>query len=248
MAVGLLAGLLGGGFGIGGGLILVPSLIFIGLDRHRAHATSLAGIVLIAITGALSYGLSGSIALDVGVTIGVGGVVGSFFGATAMNRMSARGLTIVFGLVLLVAGTRMVFGGAPEPGVIDLGPVGEIAAALGIGLVAGFFAGIAGIGGGVVNVPSMVFLIGLPQLVAQGSSFVAVVMTTTAASFVNLRNKRLIPREGVFVGLGGAAGALTSSQIALGANEDTLRMLLGVLVLFVALRTLYRVLRAAQSD
>jgi uncharacterized membrane protein YfcA len=130
---------------------------------------------------------------------------------------------------------------------MDLGAGMEAVIALGIGLVAGFFAGMAGIGGGVVNVPSMVFLLGLPQLIAQGTSFIAVMMTASAGSFVNFRNRRMIPQEGLLVGVGGAVGALTSSQIALGASEDTLGTLFGVLVVFVGFRTLYRVLRPRQT-
>ena len=206
-----------------------------------------SAIILIAVTGALSYVLSGSIDPIVGLTIGAGGVIGSSIGATTMHKMSPRGLTIVFGMVLLVASIRMIVGGSPEAGSMDLGAGLEAVIALGIGLVAGFCAGMAGIGGGVVNVPSMVFLLGLPQLIAQGTSFIAVMMTASAGSFVNFRNRRMIPQEGLLVGVGGAVGALTSSQIALGASEDTLGTLFGVLVVFVGFRTLYRVLRPRQT-
>ena len=244
-----MAGLIAGGFGIGGGLILVPSLVYAGLERHRAHATSLAAIILIGLTGAISLGLAGSVQWDIGLTIGIGGVVGSSIGASTMHRMSPRNLTIVFGFVLLGAGLRMIAGGDPLPGSSDLAPLVEILIALGIGLVAGFFAGIAGVGGGVINVPSMVFFLGLPQLQAQGSSFVAVVMTATAGTLVNVRNKRVVIREAALVGLGGSAGALISSQISLGVNEDTLGRYFGVLVLIVAFRTFYRVFRTdRQSD
>ncbi len=178
VAAGLAAGLLGGAFGIGGGLVLVPTLLYIGLERHRAQATSLAGIVLIASSGALSLGLADSVRWDVGLTIGIGGVVGSILGASTMHRMSVKGLTIAFGVMLVIAGIRMISGPEPMPGAEDFTPTTQVAIALAIGLVAGSLAGLTGIGGGVVNVPSVVFLLGLPQLVAQGSSFVAVVMTS----------------------------------------------------------------------
>ena len=85
--IGLAAGLFSGGFGIGGGLVLVPLLVAVGLDRHRAHATSLAAIVPIAVAGAVAFGLSGEIDLALGILIGAGGVVGSVLGASLMNRM-----------------------------------------------------------------------------------------------------------------------------------------------------------------
>lgn len=240
VVAGLAAGLLGGLFGIGGGLVLVPALLYIGLERHQAHATSLAGIVLIGLTGAISLGAADSVRWDVGLTIGIGGVVGSVLGASTMHRMSTKGLTIAFGLVLLIAGVRMISGPEPLSGASDFSQFIQVGIALGIGWVAGLLAGLTGIGGGTVNVPSMIFLLGMPQLLAQGSSFVAVVMTALAGSFVNFRNGRFQIQDGLLVGAGGSVGALVSSQMSLGIDERFLATLFGVLLLIVAGRSLAR--------
>jgi len=246
--VGFVAGVFGGGLGVGGGIIIVPLLLAVGLDRHGAHATSLAGIILISMVGAASFGFSGEILLDVGLTIGIGGVAGSLIGATVMNRMSSRALTIVFGLVLLVAALRMIFGANPLPGSGNQSQVVQILLALGIGLVAGIFAGLAGIGGGAVNVPAGVFFLGLAQHEAQGTSLVAIVLTAIAGTVANYRNDHVVPREGLLVGLGGGVGSLLGSTVALGIDEDTLGFAFGVLVLIISLRTLIRVFaRPAQS-
>lgn len=239
---------MGGGLGVGGGIVLVPLLIYVGLDRHRAHATSLAAIILISIVGAASFATSGELDVVLGVTIGVGGIVGSVIGANMMNRMSPRALSIVFALVLLVAGIRLLSGADPLPGSGDMSQVLQTLIALGIGLVAGFFAGMAGIGGGVVNVPAGIFFLGLGQYEAQGTSLLAIVMTAIAGTLANHRNERLIIREGLIVGAGGAVGSLVGSQLALGTNEDTLGVILGVLVIFVALRTLFRVARPSKPS
>ena len=68
--IGLAAGLLSGGFGIGGGIVMVPLLVAVGLDRHRAHATSLASILPIAAAGAVTFALSGEVNLGLGVLVG----------------------------------------------------------------------------------------------------------------------------------------------------------------------------------
>lgn len=245
--VGLIAGVMGGGLGVGGGIILVPLLIYIGLERHRSHATSLAAIILIATVGATSFALSGEINVALGLTIGLGGVVGSVIGANTMNRMSPRALTIVFAIILLVAGIRLLTGAAPLPGSGDMGSVSRTLVALTIGLVAGFFAGIAGIGGGVVNVPAGVFFLGMDQHEAQGTSLLAIILTAIAGTVANYRNDRLVLKEGLLAGLGGAVGSLIGSQLALGASEETLALILGVLVVLVAIRTLYRVYQTDQS-
>ena len=246
--IGLAAGVVGGGLGVGGGIVLVPLLMVVGLDRHRAHATSLAAIVLIAITGALSFGASGEIGVGLGLTIGVGGILGSVVGATVMHRASPRALTIVFAFVLLVAAIRMISDATPLPGSADFGNLTEILIALGIGATAGFFAGLAGIGGGVVIVPASVLLLGLSQHVAQGTSLLAIVLTATAGTVVNFRNERVRLGDGLVVGLGGVVGSLTGSRLALGIEGRTLSLVFGFLVLFVAVRSLYRTLRPKTVD
>ncbi|HEX6220043.1 MAG TPA: sulfite exporter TauE/SafE family protein [Acidimicrobiia bacterium] len=241
--IGLAAGTIGGGLGVGGGIILVPFLVIVGFDRHRAHATSLAAIVLIATAGALSFGLSGEIDIGLGVTIGIGGILGSIIGASVMHRVSPRALTIVFGLVLLVAAIRLISGADPLPGTAELGALWELFLSLLIGFVAGFFAGLAGIGGGVVIVPASVLLLGLDQHEAQGTSLVAIVFTSVAGTIVNLKNHRVRPVDGLVAGAGGVVGSLLGSRLALGIDGRTLSLIFGFVVLFVALRSLYRTLR-----
>lgn len=242
--IGLTAGVVGGGLGIGGGMILVPLLVVVGLDRHNAHATSLAAIVLIATTGALSFGASGEIALSLGLTIGIGGVVGSVVGATVMHRASPRALTIVFSFVLLVAAIRMISGASPLPGSADFGTLALTAIGLGIGVTAGFFAGLAGIGGGVVIVPASVLLLGLTQHEAQGTSLMAIVLTALAGTVVNRRNRRVRLQDGLVVGLGGVVGSVIGSRLALGVEAGMLSLVFGFLVLFVAVRSIYGTFRS----
>ena len=245
-AIGGASGLLGGFFGVGGGIILVPLLVWVGLRRHRAHASSLASFIVIAAAGAISYGVAGDIYVTFGIAIGVGGIVGSVVGASLMHRLSARTLGITFALVLLVAGARMVLGGDPISGVSDLDLTAQILAAFGIGLVSGLFAGLVGIGGGVVIVPASVLLLGLDQHVAQGTSLVAIFLTAIAGSVVNLRNRRVRLEDSMVIGAGGVVGTLIGTRLALGTDGRTLSVAFGFLVLFVAFRTLYQTIRDPQ--
>lgn len=245
LLVGLVTGLVGGGLGIGGGIVLVPLLLIVGFDRHRSHATSLAAIVLIAAAGAVTWGVAGEIQVGVGVLIGIGGVVGSAFGASVMHRMSSKALSIVFGGVLLVAAARMISGANPLPGAADLAVPAQAAISIGIGLIAGFFAGIAGVGGGVVIVPAAAFFLGLEQHEAHGTSLLAIVFTALSGTIVNLRNQRVRLKDGLVVGAGGIAGSIVGVRLALGIEGRTLSLVFGFLVLFVAVRTLYRAFRGS---
>ena len=238
--IGLAAGLLSGGFGIGGGVVMVPLLVAVGLDRHRAHATSLASIFPIAVAGAVTFAISGEVNLGLGVLVGVGGVIGSIVGASLMNRLSARSLSIFFGLVLLAAGIRMIFSTdqLPIAGGFNELTMGLIA--LGIGLLSGFLAGVAGVGGGIVIVPATVLLLGFTQHEAQGTSLLAIILTSIAATIINRKNRRVRLREAVMVGAGGVVGAVLASVVALGVDGRVLSALFGVLAVLVASRTLYQ--------
>ena len=238
--IGLAAGILSGGFGVGGGIVLVPLLLAVGLDRHRAHATSLASIFPIALAGAVSFGLSGEISIGLGIAVGIGGVVGSMFGASLMNRLSTRSLSIFFGLVILGAGARMILSTEPLPGSGGLSDLALALFAFGIGLLSGFFAGVAGIGGGIVIVPATVLLLGFAQHEAQGTSLLAIILTSIAATIVNRKNRRVRLQDAVVVGGGGVVGSVVSSQIALGVDGRILSALFGVFAVIIASRTLYR--------
>ena len=232
---------------MGGGIVLVPPLIAVGLQRHQAHATSLAAIVLIATTGAVSFGVAGEVNVPFGITVGVGGVLGSVIGASLMNRVSAQALTLIFGAVLFAAGIRMISGAAPLPMAATLEPWLEVVFALLIGVIAGFFAGLTGIGGGVVIVPASVLLLGLDQKLAQGTSLVAIIFTALAGTLVNLKNSRVRLVDGLVVGFGGAVGSLAGTRLALLTPSRTLSVVFGIVVLFVATRTVWRLYRQPQS-
>lgn len=242
--IGLAAGLLSGGFGVGGGIVLVPLLLAVRMDRHRAHATSLASIFPIAVAGAISFGLSGEVDYGLGVAVGLGGVVGSMIGASLMDRLSTRSLAIFFGLVILAAGIRMIFSTDPLPGSADFGDVVLVLIAFGIGLLSGFFGGVAGIGGGIVIVPATVLLLGISQHAAQGTSLLAIILTSIAATTINRKNRRVDLRDAVIVGMGGVAGSVLASQVALGVDGDLLSALFGGFAVLIAIRTLYRAFTA----
>jgi uncharacterized protein len=237
--IGLIGGFLGGGLGLGGGFIMVPLMVALGFGRHRAHATSLAAIVLIAAAGGLTFGLGGQVDLRLGLIIGIGGIIGGALGASAMHGASVRALAAVFIVGLTVASVRMIIGATPSPSATDLTGVTEIGAALLTGGLAGFLAGLIGIGGGMVVVPATVFFMGLTQHEAQGTSLVAMIFTAISGTLISLRNRRLILREGLVIGAGGVAGSVMGSSVALAIASRTLSVIFGVALLAIAARTAY---------
>jgi uncharacterized protein len=88
-----------------------------------------------------------------------------------------------------------------------------------------------------------VLLLGLDQHQAQGTSLLAIVFTSIAGTVVNRRNQRVRLVDGLLAGVGGVIGSLAGSRLALLIEGRALSVVFGILVLFVASRTLYRTLR-----
>jgi uncharacterized membrane protein YfcA len=101
-AVGLLTGVLSGLFGVGGGFIIVPALVFFStMNIHRAVATSLLVISLISASGVASYLIAGeSLALDITGFFVLGGVLGLGLGTILSHRLSGAKLQKIFALAM----------------------------------------------------------------------------------------------------------------------------------------------------
>jgi uncharacterized membrane protein YfcA len=108
VGVGAAAGLLSGLFGVGGGILMVPLMVvLLGFGQHRAHATSLAAIVPIAVIGAFVFGRADSINLLAAVVLAAGSLLGVQAGARLMDRLSDRRLSLAFGAMLVLIAIAM---------------------------------------------------------------------------------------------------------------------------------------------
>lgn len=111
VGVGLGIGMLSGLLGVGGGIFLVPILTgWFAVEQHMAHGTSLAVVVPTGIVGATIYSLHGTLDATLALKLAVGGVVGAAVGARLMKKIPAAQLKRMFGVMLILAGLRMVFG------------------------------------------------------------------------------------------------------------------------------------------
>lgn len=157
LALGALAGTLAGLFGIGGGLVIVPVLIFsFGLQgisseiaAHLAVGTSLATIVFTSLSSIRSHHLHGAVRWDIFRPMAVGIVVGAVLGAWTASLMSGPVLELVIGVFVILVALKMLIGFNPAPGRNVPGKAGMAGAGTGIGWASAIF----GIGGGTLTVP-----------------------------------------------------------------------------------------------
>ena len=111
LLTGTLIGVISGMIGIGGGILLVPCLVyFFNMSQHRAQGTSLAALLLpVGLLAFWEYYRAGNADLKIGLVVAVGFFVGGYFGGAFAQQLSGMVLRKTFAVVLVVVGLRMFF-------------------------------------------------------------------------------------------------------------------------------------------
>jgi uncharacterized membrane protein YfcA len=111
LAVGLLAGFLSGMVGIGGGIIIVPVLVyFLGFSQHQAQGTTLFMFLLpIGILGVMNYHKQGYVDYKTALIICTTFVFGSYFGSKLAISLDQKMIKQIFGAVIILLGAKMLF-------------------------------------------------------------------------------------------------------------------------------------------
>jgi uncharacterized membrane protein YfcA len=110
VATGLVAGVLSGLLGVGGGLVMVPLLVTLASYRqHHAHATSLAAIIPIAAVGAARFAVADTINYRVAVLFAAGTLVGAPLGARWLARMPETSLKLLFGVLMIAVAAQLLW-------------------------------------------------------------------------------------------------------------------------------------------
>jgi hypothetical protein len=118
LGIGVAAGLLAGFFGIGGGVIIIPALVYI-LDysQHRATGTSLAVLLPpVGIAAFIEYYRHGNVDVPAAVIIAAALIAGGWIGACYANRLSGPVLRLAFGVFMTALGCYLVYGAARRMG------------------------------------------------------------------------------------------------------------------------------------
>jgi uncharacterized protein len=109
-AIGTLAGLFSGLFGVGGGSVIVPLLVlWLGFGEREATGTSLAAIAIIATVAVAVHGAYGNLHLREGLLVGVPAVAGVLIGTELQQRISTKAISLVFAALLVVVAGDLLF-------------------------------------------------------------------------------------------------------------------------------------------
>ncbi len=235
--VGLAAGLLGGLFGVGGGLIIVPGLVSLaGMDRRLAHGTSLAATLPIAAASLITYVSHGNVDWAVAFFLAIGAIAGAIVGTTLLQIIPKNVLIIVFVITVLATATRLAIS-TESTGRSDL-TVAMALLLIVVGLLTGTLAGLLGIGGGVIMVPAMVVILGMVPVVAKGTSVAVIVPTAIMGTIRNRKKANADIRVAAVVGGFGAVSAIIGGTISDRMSDHLSNIMFALLLVFVAITQL----------
>jgi hypothetical protein len=112
LVIGLVAGVFGGMFGIGGGLIVIPALVFfMGLTQHQAEGTNLAFMLApVGFLAVMNYYKSGYVNIKYAVIIAIAFFIGAYFGSVFSMHLSSAVLKKAFGVLIILVGIKMLLG------------------------------------------------------------------------------------------------------------------------------------------
>ncbi len=208
LGLGGMVGFLSGLFGVGGGFLMTPLLIFIGIPPAVAVATEANQIVASSVSGVLAHWKRGNVDFKMGLTLVAGGFVGSGCGVwlfTLLRGMGQIDLVIklsylvflgIIGLLMLIESIKAMThqrgkksqhhkGGRSWTDALPLKMRFRrsrlyISALLplGVGFLVGVLAAIMGVGGGFILVPAMIYLLGMPTAVVVGTSLFQIIFVT----------------------------------------------------------------------
>lgn len=259
-------GFLSGVFGVGGGFLMTPLLIFVGIPPVVAVATEANQIVASSVSGVLAHWRRGNVDFKMGVLLLIGGVIGSSFGVWLFTFLKGLGhidlvIKLSYVVFLGIIGFLMLFEsinsmraskskrrkrihthnwmhGLPFKMRFRKSRL-YISAILPIliGVFVGILSAIMGVGGGFVMVPAMIYLLGMPTAVVVGTSLFQIIFVTANVTVLQaVSNQSVDIVLALLLLLGGVIGAQFGAKFGGRIQGEQLRGMLALIVIAVCLK------------
>jgi uncharacterized membrane protein YfcA len=244
VVIGLAAGMFSALLGVGGGLLMVPAMVsMLRIRQHRAHGTSLIVIVPTALAGVYAYAQHLSVRWDLALLLAVGGVLGAMLGARMASALKARHLQRAFGVFVIVAGIWMIaapasLGESPHASLLPNGSRWPVT--LLVGILAGSLSGMLGVGGGIVMIPAVVYLLGQPQKMAQAISLAVIIPVALSGGLIHYLKGNVIPHLAGWLACGAVVGATVVGNLVGKIADATLHLVFGIFLIAVGVSTVTR--------
>ena len=258
--VSIIAGFIGALFGLGGGVLIIPFLTLVeGVPVPLAVGASIVSVVATSSSSAATYVQDHLTNLRLGMFLEIGTVAGAITGAFVAVFLPASVLFVFFGLILLYATIIMVrargidFPADVKPDktsrILSLGgqyedhslnrvvkyEVTRTPLTVFIGYFAGIVSGLLGVGGGIINVPTMNLVSKIPVKVASATSNFMIGVTAAASASVYLLRGDVNPLLAAPLIVGVAGGALLGTRVLKVTPPTRVKVAFGILLAAISL-------------
>ncbi|MCH9814688.1 MAG: sulfite exporter TauE/SafE family protein [Epsilonproteobacteria bacterium] len=208
--IGIFTGVISGFFGVGGGTILVPLLMYIGIDIKEAIGISIMQMVFSSYLGSYLNFKKGSLQVGSLIYIGYGGLLGALGSGYVVENLSSQVLTIIFMMVVIYAIYR--FFHAPHES--DKMPIENKGIFFIIGIVIGLLAASVGVGGSIILTPILVGMLHyhIKSAVAAGLFFV--IFSSTAGLISHTLYGNINYEYGLIIGIASLLGVFLGIHLA----------------------------------
>jgi len=236
--LGFAAGVLGSMIGLGGGIIVVPILTFLGFPPTTAASNSLFAALSNSIASTISYTRQKRIDYSLGIKLGLLSIPGTVLGALFSSDVSSDLFKILFGLVLIASAIYIFVRRNLESKQKKL-----TKQLLFFSIFASFFAGIIssffGIGGGIIFVPLMVVGMGMMMKKAAPTSQLILLFASLSGVIVHsfLGHPDFI--QSGFLALGSFIGGFVGARLSLEIKEKFLQILVSIVILIAAIKLFF---------
>ena len=258
---GVLTGVLGALLGIGGGIFLIPVLVLgFGLPMHEAVAASVITIIATSSASASVYVDKGISNIRLGMSLEVMTTIGAVLGGLAANLLPGDMLKKFFAVFLFFMAALMISklrkGGtariAYEPSRSIHGryfdeaekrtveySVRRLPAAIAVSFIAGNLSGLLGVGGGLIKVPVMNMVSGVPMKAATATSNFMIGVTAVASAFIYFSHGRVNPLFTAAAVLGVLGGSLLGTRLGAKIRSTSIITMFIILLLATAIRMFF---------
>ncbi len=251
---GCVVGLIGTLIGAGGGFIHVPMLmIFFNFTPQLAIGTSITAVFMNALSGTFSYVTHKRIDYDIGLKFATAAVPGVLVGAVVAQHFTFTTFSLFFSVTLMLLSLHLfaekdisiVLTNVPEKPEVRLlidaeGETHLYAPDMSIGLAGSFFTGIFsglfGIGGGIIHVPLMYSVLGMPVHIATATSHFILAITSFFAVVVFTGMHEIDLDFAIFIGVGAILGAYFGARMSRKTRPRSIKRAIAVCLLLLAIK------------
>lgn len=238
--IGIIVGVISGFFGIGGGMILVPILLIIGFNINSAVGISIIQMVFTSVYGSYLNYKKGSLNINDGIFIGIGGFIGGFGGSLLTPRIPSEILKYLFLFIILFAIFKLIFSKEKKDG--DINNSIYWGTLLAIGIVIGVFAITLGIGGSVMLTPILAGILHYPIKKAISAGLFFVVFSSMAGLIGRLSSNNIDLENGLIVATSSLFGVFIGIWLKdhiTSKNHKNLLILLYFITLFMMIKKMW---------